>query len=387
MASLIAALVAILLATSGSSFAARWSEMDAGLPSTSFGVTSLAIDPAAPSTLYALTTAGVVFKSTDAGGSWWPSNGIVNVYFLAIAPKNSTLYAITSQGIVKSVDGGESWSNASSGLTGDANSLAINPIDPTTLYAATATGIFKSADAGRNWNAVGSGSSPATQIFDSLVIDPITPCTIYAPHSNRGMVKSTDGGGTWTVINPDFDPGYTITSPLDTGYTITSLAVDPANSSTLYAGFVPHSFTPAGESPTGGVFKSTDGGKAWNEYQNGIPATFFVTALTIDPLTPSIIYAVVTSNTGGGVVKTTDGGQTWNTVNEGLPRDFRGSLAVDPVAPSTLYAGSSSIGATALFKSTGRWKLETSGRRTDWHRCPCAGEWSRKREYVICRSA
>ena len=192
----------------------------------------------------------------------------------------------------------------------------------------------------------------------------MTPSTIYAPHSNRGIVKSTDGGESWIVINPDFDPGYPITSPLDTGYTITSLAVDPTNSSTLYAGFVPHTFTADGESPTGGVFKSTDGGETWNEFQNGMPATFVVTALTIDPLTPSTIYAVVTSHAGGGVVKSTDGGQSWNTVDEGLPSDFRGPPAIDPVPPSTIYAGSSATGATALFKSTqggGNWKPVGAG--------------------------
>ena len=359
-----AALASILVATSGSSFAARWSAIDAGLPSTSLGVTALAIDPATPATVYALTSGGFIFKSTDAGERWRPSNGIVGVSSLAIAPKSSTIYAITRHGVVKSTDGGESWNNASNGLKGDASSLTINPIDPSTLYAVTATGIFKSEDAGRNWNAVGSDSSPAAQIFDSLVIDPMTPSTIYAPHSNRGIVKSTDGGESWIVINPDFDPGYPITSPLDTGYTITSLAVDPTNSSTLYAGFVPHTFTADGESPTGGVFKSTDGGETWNEFQNGMPATFVVTALTIDPLTPSTIYAVVTSHAGGGVVKSTDGGQSWNTVDEGLPSDFRGPPAIDPVPPSTIYAGSSATGATALFKSTqggGNWKPVGAG--------------------------
>jgi photosystem II stability/assembly factor-like uncharacterized protein len=122
------------------------------------------------------------------------------------------------------------------------------------------------------------------------------------------LVKSTDAGESWTAIQPD----------LTVDYPITSVAVDPANSSTIYASYLPQSFT-AGESPTGGVFKSTDGGKTWNAYQQGMPATFFVTALTIDPLTPSTIYAVVKSNKGGGVVKSTDGGQSWNAGNTVSP--------------------------------------------------------------------
>ena len=126
-----AALASVLVATSGSSFAARWSAIDAGLPSTSLGVTSLAIDPATPATLYALTSGGFIFKSTVAGERWRPSNGIVGVSSLAIAPKSSTIYAITRHGVVKSTDGGESWNNASNGLKGDASSspstLSIHP--------------------------------------------------------------------------------------------------------------------------------------------------------------------------------------------------------------------------------------------------------------------
>src|SRR5437899_1311872 len=106
MASFKVTLAAILVATSGPTFAARWSAVDTGLPTTSFAVTALAIDPVTPSTLYAVTSGGVIFKSTDAGGRWRPSNGIVGVFFLAIDPKNSsTIYAATRHGVVKSRDG------------------------------------------------------------------------------------------------------------------------------------------------------------------------------------------------------------------------------------------------------------------------------------------
>jgi photosystem II stability/assembly factor-like uncharacterized protein len=107
-----------------------------------------------------------------------------------------------------------------------------------------------------------------------------------------------------------------------------------------------------------------DGGKTWNAYQEGMPATFSVTALTIDPLTPSTIYAVVSSNKGGGVVKSTDGGQSWNAVNDGLPSNFSGPVAIDPVAPSNIYAGCSQDGCGALFKSTqggGNWQAASTG--------------------------
>src|SRR6476660_4816972 len=100
MASSKATLAAILVAVSGPIFAARWSAVDAGLPIASIAVTALTIDPAAPSTLYAVTSGGFIFKSKDAGGHWLPSNGVVGVFFLAIDPKNSsTIYGATRHGV------------------------------------------------------------------------------------------------------------------------------------------------------------------------------------------------------------------------------------------------------------------------------------------------
>jgi hypothetical protein len=67
-------------------------------------------------------------------------------------------------------------------------------------------------------------------------------------------------------------------------------------------------------------------------------------ALAIDPLTPGTLYA---GTNGTGVFKSTDAGVTWNAANTGLPADVR-ALAIDPHTPSTLYAGA----VPGLFKST-----------------------------------
>src|SRR5262249_45575624 len=144
---------------------------------------------------------------------------------------------------------------------------------------------------------------------------------------------------------------------------ITSVAVYPANLSTIYAGYLPQSLTPL-DSPTGGGFKSIDGGETRKTDQGGMPATLFVIACAIYTLTPSTIFVVVSSNNGGGVVKSTDGGHSWNAVNDGLPSNFSGPVAIDPVAPSNIYAGCSEDGCGALFKSTqggGNWQGASTG--------------------------
>jgi photosystem II stability/assembly factor-like uncharacterized protein len=69
-------------------------------------------------------------------------------------------------------------------------------------------------------------------------------------------------------------------------------------------------------------------------------------SLAIDPVTPSTLYAGVY---GGGVFKTTDGGWNWNAANNGLTSVVIKSLAIDPKTPTTLYAGTGNRG---IFKST-----------------------------------
>jgi photosystem II stability/assembly factor-like uncharacterized protein len=144
----------ILLFTSSSSAGAQWSEIGSGLPRTIAGVTSLAIDSATPSKLYAVDINGRLFKSMDSGGSWQVRGSVSAVSFVAVDPKNSsTVYAATRRGVFKSTDGGESWAGANSGLTdNNVSMIVIDPETPATLYAAAAGGIYKSLDAAGSWN-------------------------------------------------------------------------------------------------------------------------------------------------------------------------------------------------------------------------------------------
>ena len=114
---------------------ASWTPINAGLPNSFFGITALTVDPSTPSTLYAITPQGGLFKSTDAAASWKAVSGLRWLSFLAIDPNNSsTIYAATQHGVVKSTDGGESWNAANGNLTDNCFALAIDPITPTTVY-------------------------------------------------------------------------------------------------------------------------------------------------------------------------------------------------------------------------------------------------------------
>lgn len=97
------------------------------------------------------------------------------------------------------------------------------------------------------------------------------------------------------------------------------ISVDPANSSTIYAGTWYE-----------GIFRSIDGGFNWDELE--IPITQSFTSIEFDFLNPQIIYVLSYS----GLFKSTDSGNTWNVVDVGAMANL---LVIDSQIPSTLYLG------------------------------------------------
>lgn len=334
-------------------------------------VLALAIDPTTPSTLYAGMGGGVV-KSTDGGSTWGAlSTGLTNVSALAIDPTTpSTLYAATEGtkvrggSVFKSTDGGNSWSDTA--LTGTifgpvrvalgedvpengsktvtlANARGVGGfptfsvvgivIDPTmsrTLYATTILGgVLKSTDGGGSWSAVNTGladSSDGTPRFafvNALVIDPAAPSTLYAAKGfGGGVFKSTDSAGGWNAS------GLTNTD-------IRAFAIDPITPDTLYV------------ASDADVFKSTDGAGSWKAITAGLSNTS-VSALVIDPNSPSTLYA----GTGGGVFKSTDGAWSWHVMNAGLTNTNVEALAIDPITSSRLFAGTFGGGVFSIQQIT-----------------------------------
>jgi len=111
-----------------------------------------------------------------------------------------------------------------------------------------------------------------------------------------------------------------------------SLSVDPANTQIAYAGIWYF-----------GVFKSTNGGRSWNQVNNGL-TNVIVNFLAIDPTNTDTVYA----GTWGGVYKSTNGGANWIQINTGLTKVHVYSLAIDPKTTQVIYAGTDG----GIFKST-----------------------------------
>ncbi|MET0649337.1 MAG: SBBP repeat-containing protein, partial [Pyrinomonadaceae bacterium] len=254
-----------------------------------FFARTVVVDPSNSSVVYAGTNSGFgVYKSTDGGSLFEGKNSgllIPVVNSLAINPAApATLFAGTSFGIFRTTNGGDSWAEVRGGLTGSSpnvNRIVVDPSNPQTVYAATTTrGVLKSTDGGTNWAPFNNGlstfgSSPQVR---ALALDPANNSTLYVGVSGfgTGIFKSTDGGVNWTSSST----GLTVTVNGQSGTpAVTAVLVDPAAPSVVYAG------------TTGfGIFKSTDGGANWAPTNAGL-ANRNILALASRPGSPAAILA------------------------------------------------------------------------------------------------
>jgi len=202
------------------------------------GPLRLAVDPTDAATLVLsgvftgsgcshLPGACLLFKTTDAGSSWTCiSNGFANGVgpniFLGFAPLSpQNLYAQTSDGLYRSVDGGENWSLLAPGIL--PASLAFSPTQEGLLYAALPTGVGRSTDGGATWEIHGNGL-PLTEGIFFVAVDHDVPATVYMATSLH-VFRSADSGATW--------------QPLSNGLgdeTISSFLIDPSETNVLYLG-------------------------------------------------------------------------------------------------------------------------------------------------------
>jgi photosystem II stability/assembly factor-like uncharacterized protein len=305
---------------------------------TSGHVEALAVDPRDANTVYLGAATGGVWKTTDGGQHWAPltdAQPSLVIGSIALDPSNPDIvYAGTGSdsslgfygaGILKSTDGGASWTHYSGpfvggGLGGAAiNGLAVNPANGQILLAAVADcctpgptdGLFRSSDGGKTWMEVlAHQASPGVQVL----FDPTNGSIAYAalgisPPGQyvqfNGVYKSTDSGQTW---NPNDGTGQNVLPLANAGRI--SLAIARTNPSTLYA-----SIANGTSSQLLGLFKTSDGGMNWTQLtniRNYLVQGAWANAIAVDPTNADIVFAA-----GTPVERSTDGGATWTEVATG----------------------------------------------------------------------
>jgi photosystem II stability/assembly factor-like uncharacterized protein len=237
-------------------------------------------------------------------------------------------------------------------------SLAVDPTAPGTVLASSPDGIFSTTDRGGSWSRLAATPEGV------LVRDPVAPATIYAWAPRQPLVRSTDGGSTWTslpivALGLAVDPTQNsrlfaipaapyelyLSRSDDGGQTWIGVDVGPRGVKTVAVDVYGNVFISAND----GVFRSTDHGSSWTQ-QASLPCD----AIAFAPGRPGTMYCMAPAD-GGTIGRSDDGGATWRTDNFSVPGtlySYRAdALAVDPVDDATLYAATEPLG---LFRSVDR---------------------------------
>ncbi len=216
--------------------------------------------------------------------------------------------------------------------------------DPITYYmGTTGGGLWKTTDAGQHWNNISDGFFEMGSV-GAVAVSVSNPNIVYVgmgEHAPRGVMtsygdgvyKSIDAGKTWKKIG------------LEATQHIARIVIHPTNPDVVYVAAQGALYGPNKER---GIYKSTDGGKTWNN-------VLFVNELTgcselyMDANVPETLYAtmwhhqrkphkVISGGEGSGVYKSVDGGVTWKKIEKGLPVE-KGKMAIasSPANPDKVY--------------------------------------------------
>jgi len=196
--------------------------------------------------------------------------------------------------------------------------LVVHPAEPHTIFAGGDTGLFVSRNGGAQWERLGAQGTVPT--IWSLAIDPVEPRTLFAGTRPAGVYRSRDGGLQWQKLAVDIAQECSIGTPF-----VTSVMVDPDDHRMVWAGV-----------EIDGVFRSLDGGDTWTHVETGLYDPD-IHAMTIAATQPKRVYA----STAREVFASNNMGETWQPlgVKAKWPLPYARGIAVKADDPGVLFAG------------------------------------------------
>ncbi len=337
----------------------NWSVISAGL--CGGGRQSIAVTQTNPNVIYSLCESGGLFISSDGGISFSqqtaPSVTFYGYYdnVLAVSPTDENKIFVGGLELGMSSDGGGTWSVIDdwSGWPNpkychaDKHDIEFPPGNGNVVFICTDGGVFKSTDGGNSYTNLSSGISISQ--FYRLGGSELDKNIVYCGQQDNGVVKKDNGNWDMVVfadgmecavnysnsdnvlaatqygqlnITTDGGLSWTDVSPSTSGSWTTPFLFHPTDPSILFAGYEQ-------------LYKSSDGGWSWTSIGNPTNnATIDV--LVISPSDPNYIYVGTTSD----LYKSTDGGTNWQSISSSFPlvNNSLSGVAVSGDDPQKIWA-------------------------------------------------
>ena len=328
-----------------------WAQCTVTLPTSNYRRIALAQDPRSSNILYAVfesldeTTAGDgglkgIFKSTDGGATWTQiaspqkitSTGGLSYLgdqgwydnVIAVDPFNSSNIFVGGIDLMKSTNGGSTWSQVSFWdpsfgspyVHCDHHAIVFDKNNQGTIINGDDGGVYKTTDAGAHWSSLNNGLA-ITQFYAGAVFT--TGATYYGGTQDNGHLKYSGGGSTWTEAYGG-DGGYS--------------AQDQSNSEVSYEEYVYLAMA-----------KTTDGGVTWNNCVSGLSdANNSTNSLFIAPFAMNPENSAVLIAGSNKVWVTTNSAGSWNAASGVLAVNYHVSAVtiVNGASNYLAFAGTTS---------------------------------------------
>ena len=316
----------------------------------------LAISEAAPQHIYLGYFDIGCWHSPDGGYSWencndvastgdWEGNGGNTTTLVADPTRPGVVWTAQAPSwdepgrLLRSSDYGRTW-KAGAGLPAvPLMGLSLDRHSPParrTLFITAAGDVYRSVDDGRHWY----------KVFDCngcrfTAVDYVDGRLVYAG-GEAGLWRSTQGGdpGTWQRVGLPEMAGDVAGEVWEYGWEgVFAITPDPHTPERVYVAVL-------GEGK--GLYRSDDGGRTWQK----LWTDDFMRDIAVSPRFPNVLVATSSSAymSGGydpgshGVLLSTDGGRTWRAWNEGMAWPFAGPVAFHPTLPGRVWVGSPGTG-------------------------------------------
>ena len=280
--------------------------------------------------LFAGTYFGGVFRSTDRGETWSDaSTGLSSLLVCSMTANEEFLFAGTghpslyflggAEGAFRSSNNGETWSAVNAGLPG--GSVFALALNGSALFAGTGHGLFLSTDGGDAWREVTIG------LTDTIVRELTANATHVFAVAPSGVFASSDNGTSWVLSSNGLPHSGVTTLALNDTYL----------------------FAATGDS---GLFRSSDNGLTWTPLRAGLPDHLYSPALAVTGTT------VVAGGADGRIFHSSDNGEGWSELTTGLPTVSVQAMAV---MDSNIYAGTRSQGVLRSTDQGTSWSSAQPG--------------------------